>query len=206
MTDTPTTTPAKKAGFIAWLKSGGPGLTIAFFSALAAALSAAVALIQMLFLLNERSTPYRTAVHTQQVETAREVAATAIQYWEALAAGLAGCRGYQSGQAGWSWENNVRPRFEEEARTYYEFRKAIYAGQVTFAPKVLDAGRQLSNVVYGAMETYGSRNCEESVTLDDDFPARDEYFIRIYHDFVNAVRADASIDLLSERPDMMMPK
>ena len=52
----------------AWLhrlaEQGGPGLAIAFFSALAAALSAAVALIQMLMLINERSTPYRTVVHT----------------------------------------------------------------------------------------------------------------------------------------------
>ena len=109
-------------------------------------------------------------------------------------------------QPGWGWESNIKPRLEEEARTYYEFRKAIDAGRVTFSTKVIDAGRQLSNAVYVAMETYGSRSCERSVTLDDDFPAQDAYFIRIYHDFVNAVRADASIDLLSERLDMMMPK
>jgi hypothetical protein len=190
---------------VAWLeKSGGPALTIAFFSALAALLSAGVALVQMLLLLNERSTPYRVAVHAAQVEAGQNVSATAVQFWEALSAGMAGCRGAQSGD--YSWEESSRARMVEEARAYYEFRKAMYAGRTVFSPSVVEVGRPLSDVIYGVSQTYGSRTCEESVTLEDKFQADTKEFEDAYFAFLNAVRADASIDLLSDRPDMQMPR
>lgn len=207
MTDpaTPAAHPPK-TGLLAWLdRSGGPALTIAFFSALAAVVSAGVTLFQMFLLMNERSTPYRTAVHIAQMEVARDITATSVQYWEALAAGLTGCRGQiESGQPGWT-EEGIQARMDQETRAYYEFRKALYGGRVVFSPAVMDAGQKLADVIYASANKYGSRTCVESVKLDDNYEEENQAFMDAHFGFLAAVRTDAKIDELSERPDMQMP-
>jgi len=208
MTDTATPKkPGGWSGLVAWLdRGGGPALAIAFFSALAALISAGVALFQIIIFMNERSTPYRTAVHIAQMEVAREITATSVQYWEALDAGLAGCRGMlETQQLGWTPEV-VRARFDQEAKAYYEFRKALYGGRAVFSPSVMDAGQALADVIYSARNKYGSRTCDESLELDDTFLEDEEAFMDAHFGFLNAVRSDAKIDELSERPDMQMPK
>lgn len=195
------------SGFLGWLdRSGGPALTIAFFSALAALLSVAVALVQMLLLMNERSTPYRAPIHSAQVEAARTVASTAMDYWESLGIGMVGCRGLQSGDPTWDWEESVKPRFEAEAAAYEGFRRAVFGASVVMSETVLQKAEELGEIVLNAGADYGSRTCEESVKLESQFEEDTKKFDDAFFAFVNAAREDASIDKLSERPDMTMPK
>jgi hypothetical protein len=193
--------------FTGWLDaSGGPALTIAFFSTIAAVLSALVALAQTLLLMNERSTPYRAPIHSAQVDAARQVAATAREYWESRDAGMLACRGLQSGDPAWSWEQSVKPRLDAEAQAFTDFRKATFSATVVMSERVLQSVEVLGEIVLRAGADYGARTCEESVKLDEKFGKDAQAFDDAYFAFVNTAREDASIDKLSERPDMSMPK
>ena len=150
MTDAaaPAAEPAKKPGawsrLTGWLNaSGGPGLTIAFFSAIAAALSAVVALVQMMMLVNERSTPYRAPVHSAQVEAAKQVSAAAMDYWESLSAGMLACRGNQTGDPSWDFDKSVAPRLDAEAQASSDFRKATFGAMIVMSEPVMQATEKL---------------------------------------------------------------
>lgn len=175
-------------------------LGVALVAAAAATLSGVVAVVQILILINERTTPYRTAVHASQIDAARAISAAAVEFGEALGAGMLGCQGLITDLQTWPWETAVKPRLEREAEAYFGFRKAMYHARPVLSPKVTDAAGALSDLIYAAASTYGSRTCEESAKLTKAYQAETDQFLNVYFAFLNAARADARIEELSKRP------
>jgi hypothetical protein len=175
-------------------------LGVALVAAAAATVSGLIAVVQILILINERTTPYRTAVHASQIDAARAISAAAVQFWETLGAGMRGCEGLITDPQTWSWETSVKPRLDREAEAYFGFRKALYHARPVLSPKVTDAVGALSDLIYTAASTYGSRTCEESVQLTKVYQAETDRFLDVYFAFLNAARADVRIEELSKRP------